>query len=418
MNVDSILKEVVEEFKPGESEIKEIDEKLKAFLSKVKEEIKKSKIKAEVFVGGSYPKRTMMKSKEYDVDIFIRFTKKEGQNLSDLTEKLLKNFKKTRIHGSRDYFKIRISTRIVFEVVPVLKVRNPKEAENITDLSYFHVNYIRKKLKTEKILNEVVIAKAFCHANNCYGAESYIKGFSGYGIELLIQYYGTFLKFLKETSKAKEKIIIDVEKHYKNRQEVMMNVNSAKLNSPIILIDPTFKQRNALAALSEKTFEEFQKAAKEFLKKPNKRFFETKKINWEEIKKNATRKRLEFIILDVKTNRQEGDIAGTKLLKFYEYITKEISKYFIVKNRGFEYNDGKTAKYFFVVERKKELMFNGPKLNDIENIKKFKKKHKNAVIKNGRLYAKEKNQLDIRKFLQNWEKRNKKLILEMSTELV
>ena len=56
----------------------------------------------------------------------------------------------TTIHGSRDYFQIKINDRIFFEVVPVKKVSNPKKAENITDLSYFHVKYIRQKV-TDKI---------------------------------------------------------------------------------------------------------------------------------------------------------------------------------------------------------------------------------------------------------------------------
>ena len=38
-----------------------------------------------------------------------------------------------------------------------------------------------------------------------------------------------------------------------------MNLNASKLNSPIILIDPTYKQRNTLAALSNETFENFKK---------------------------------------------------------------------------------------------------------------------------------------------------------------
>ena len=47
-----------------------------------------------------------------------------------------------------------------------------------------------------------------------------------------------------------------------------MDLNSSKLNSPIIPIDPTYKQRNVLAALSKETFEMFQKSCKEFLENP------------------------------------------------------------------------------------------------------------------------------------------------------
>ena len=125
------------------------------------------------------------------------------------------------IHGSRDYLRIKISPSFFIEVIPAIKIKNPKEAENITDLSYSHVNYIKRKIKSQKILDEIKLAKVFCYANHCYGAESYINGFSGYGLELLIYYYGSFLKFIKTVSKIKEKTVLDIEKDYKNKQEIL-----------------------------------------------------------------------------------------------------------------------------------------------------------------------------------------------------
>jgi len=67
-------------------------------------------------------------------------------------------------------------------------------------------------------------------------------------------------------AKIKDKIVIDIEKHYKNKQAVLMDLNSSKLHSPIILIDPTYKERNALAALSSETFRKFQEVSLKFLK--------------------------------------------------------------------------------------------------------------------------------------------------------
>ena len=122
------------------------------------------------------------------------------------------------VHGSRDYFRLKISPDFFIELIPVKKVKNPKESENITDLSYSHVNYIKRKVKSKKVLDEIRIAKAFCYATKCYGAESYIKGFSGYALELLVYYYKGFMKFIKAMEKAKEKIVIDIEKDYKNKQ--------------------------------------------------------------------------------------------------------------------------------------------------------------------------------------------------------
>jgi len=220
--------------------------------------------------------------------------------MQKLMEKILSEFSdKTKIHGSRDYFIIKMSNSFVIEVVPVLKIKSPREAENITDLSYFHVNYIRRKL-SKKLLNETVLAKTFCHASGCYGAESYIKGFSGYGIELLINEYKSFSKFVREISKmnVNEKKVIDTDKKFKNRQEILMNLNGAKLQSPIVLIDPTFKQRNALAALSKETFIKFQKYCKEFLKNPNERFFDKKESDFAKLAESAKKRKSDFTAIE------------------------------------------------------------------------------------------------------------------------
>ena len=42
-----------------------------------------------------------------------------------------------------------------------LENKNPKEHENITDLSYLHVKYINRRVKKKNILDEIKIAKAF-----------------------------------------------------------------------------------------------------------------------------------------------------------------------------------------------------------------------------------------------------------------
>ena len=416
--INLILEEVSKKAKPFEGDLKDIEVSLKDFLKKLGKKIKGSKLDAEISIGGSLSKKTMINKKIYDVDIFIRFNKK-CKNISKLTGKLLSGFKKTLIHGSRDYFIIKVNPKIILEIIPVIKIKKPEEAENITDLSYFHVGYIKKKLKSKKIINEVIIAKSFCHANQCYGAESYIKGFSGYGLELLIYHYGSFLKFIKAMTKMKdknEKIVIDPEKHFKNKQEILMNLNASKLQSPIIFIDPTYKQRNVLAALSYETFEKFKKSCNEFLKNPNISSFEEKKIDLEKMKKNAEKRELEFILIEVKTDKQEGDIAGSKFLKFYKHLGNEISIYFKIKKIGFEYNEKKSARYFFVAKRKKEILLKGPKIKDKKNLRKFRKKHKNSFVKSGRVYSKEKINFDIKSFIKNWTRKNKKRTKEMAVK--
>ena len=407
-NINQILKEVLIKVNPSEEEVNSINKFLKELINSFEVELKKLRIIAKPFVGGSFAKRTMIKKGQYDVDLFIRFDEKyKNEEISKLTERILRNVKQTKnfsvIHGSRDYFRVNVNSYFFIEIIPVKKVKNPKEAENITDLSYFHVDYIRKKLKTEKMLEEVRLAKAFCHAKKCYGAEGYINGFSGYSLELLIIHYKSFLNFVKQLGKIKDKEIIDLEKHYKNKNEIVMNMNSAKMTSPIVLIDPTYKERNALAALSKETFEHFKRECKEFTRNPTKESFEAKKINFERLIQNAKKRKENFVLIKVETDKQEGDIAGSKLLKFYRHINMEIEKFYKINNKEFEYDGKSSAKFLFVGKGKKELVLNGPAVNDKKNVVLFRRKHKKVIVKKGRTYAIEKFNKTLKGFIEEWK---------------
>jgi tRNA nucleotidyltransferase (CCA-adding enzyme) len=409
--ITSVLKEALERASPPTESLDLIKNSLKDFLEKFEKKLKKLGIGTEIFLGGSYAKNTMIRKKDYDIDIFVRF--KDVKNISALTKKALKGFDFKTVHGSRDYFQIRITKDIFFEIIPVKKIAKPKDAENITDLSYSHVKYIKKSVKTKQFLDEIRLAKVFCYANNCYGAESYINGFSGYSLELLVYHYKGFLKFIRAMSKIKEKTVIDTEKLHKGKQSVLMDLNSSKLISPIILIDPTYKQRNVAAALSEDTFKNFQKICRKFLKNPSTKAFEYKKIDFDKIRKNAQKKGFESLFLEAKTNRQAGDIAGSKLLKFYRHLNEEIKRFFEVKNKEFDYGDKNSAKYFFAVKSKKEILIAGPITKDKKNVAKFKKKHKKVFMKNGKVYSKDKIDFEIKEFIKKWKLKNRKKMTDM-----
>ncbi|MBU0894920.1 MAG: nucleotidyltransferase domain-containing protein [Nanoarchaeota archaeon] len=417
--INSILNNVLEKIKLTKEDSTRIEKSLGNFLEQIKKRINELKIDVEIFVGGSFAKKTVIKKDIYDIDIFLRFNKKYKEEISKITEKIIKNIGGfTIIHGSRDYFKIQIFSDFFIELIPVLKVKNPKQAENITDLSYAHVSYIKRRVKNPKLLDDIMLAKAFCYANHCYGAESYINGFSGYALELLIYYYKGFMKFIKAISKIdiKKKLVIDIEKLYKNKSTILIDINSAKLESPIILIDPTYKQRNALAALSDETLEKFKKSCKDFLSEPSEEAFELKKTDLEQIKKDAKSSKSEFILLEAHTNKQEGDIAGSKLLKFYKHFSEEIQNFFLIKDKGFNYNKKNAARFFFVVKNKGEILISGPCLKDEKNAKKFKKKHQTYFTKKNKLYSKNKIEDNINKFIDNWILKNKKKLKEMCVE--
>jgi len=422
-----ILKKELEKIKISDEEKLHLDKLSQLAANTIKLKIKRKSISAEVFVGGSLAKNTIIQKKEYDIDIFVRFNKNYSEKeIQRLMRKIMfwfkvKGFKtyKKKVHGSRDYYMVKLKPfhRISFEIVPSLKISAPLEARNITDLSYFHVEYINKYLnKNKRIADEILLAKSFCHAQKCYGAESYIRGFSGYAIELLICHYKTFAKFLREIEKAKEQIIIDPEKHYKNKQEILANLNESKKHSPIILIDPTFKERNATGALSKETFEKFQKSAREFLKNPSEKFFEYKGIDVQLLKEKAQEKKGIFAVFEFKTNKQAGDIAGTKLLKFSKLFSREIAKHFKIEDVEFAYYGAQTAEIYYVLERKKENVVVGPSIHHKVAAEGFKAKHKIWYVEEGKIKTMKRTDLSVKEFLKEFKKMHKSTMRQMGVK--
>ena len=442
MSLKKFLEKI--DFKPGEKDMSYLKIKSEEICEKIKNTLKKRKIDADVFIGGSFAKGTMERKEEYDLDIFIRFDW-EYQNLSDELEKILKfaffksgiqtkkslhvtsgllgaqDAKSTlrhldikKMHGSRDYFRINENKRFNFEIIPVTRIKNPKEARNVTDASYFHVNYVRRKMKTKKdIARQIRIAKSFFRASGGYGAESYIGGISGYGVECLIIYFKSFEKMAKWMINVKEREVIDMEKKYKKKRDVLFELNESKINCPIVLVDPTFKERNVLAALTKETFAKIQEKLKEFLRNPKEESFIEKKLDEKDILRTAEKKRAELLKVEIFTDKQEGDIAGSKLKKFSKFLEGEISRYFDVLSYNFNYNFGNSAKAYYILKSKKELLLVGPPKNIEKGAKAFKKKYKNVFEKKGRLYTKEKINFSAKEFLIKWKVDNTERIKEM-----
>jgi len=414
MDMKQILSEQIEAVKPSEEVLEKIDEISKRFCEDLRRKLKERKISADVFIGGSLAKDTLVKKDKYDVDVFVRFAEKYGdKDISKLLKKVLGG-KVRKVHGSRDYYQLDVDG-IVIEIVPVLKIKRPSGAKNITDLSYFHVNYVVNKIKKDKkIGDEIMLAKTFAYAQDCYGAESYIHGFSGYALELLICYYGSFLKFIKAVVKSgDEKIIIDDAKFYRRRKTALIELNESKIKGPMILIDPTFKERNALASLSYDTFGKFKKACHRFLKKPSAEFFKRVEIS------KGFKDCKDLKIVSVKTSKQAGDIAGTKSKKFFGFFLRRMGKEFEIKKSGFDYNEKKNVAYFYLVlEAKTEEIVKGPPVSDAGNVRGFRKAHSNSFVKKGFVYARVSHKISFEKWFSGFLKKDRKVIREMSVKRV
>lgn len=369
-----LLKEVLSEIKPEKENVREVE----AFLKKLKSEIKKSKIKAKATAGGSYAKNTWLKG-DYDVDIFVKFDMKyKNEDLSKLLAKILKKFKPETIHGSRDYYWVR--NLIKFEIVPVLDIKKAEQAQNVTDFSPWHVKWVNEKGKKYKA--DIRLAKRFMKVQGVYGAESYIHGFSGHVVDILVIYYKGFLPMLRAVKKWKPKVIIDPTK--KIGKKATMVLNKSKIEGPLIVIDPVQPDRNAAAAVNKKNFDYFIQCAKDFLKKPSKKFFEYKQFDDAYFKKKG---KLLMISVDVPEGKE--DPVGAKLLKAYHYIKRQLKDFEPIEG-GWSWDKQKKATFGYVLKKDKlpaEYERPGPPIEMKEEVKKFKKKHKKTKTKKGKIVA-------------------------------
>lgn len=412
----SSLKKIIKtlDFGPSLEDNILLKNKTSLVIRELKRELKRNKVGASVFVGGSFAKATMMKKNVYDVDIFIRFDKKHFQKdlkklnsvISRVSHNLSVNY--ISVHGSRDYYRIEADKRIIYEIIPAIKVRKPEEAENVMDLSYFHVEYMNKKLN-KNMRKEIMAAKAFCLAQGVYGAESYIQGFSGYAVECLIAHYKTFDNMLKKLTAKSDKIFIDDKKYYKNKNEAFIQMNESKLQSPVIAIDPTWKKRNVLASLSFETFIKFQEAGRELLSKPSTQAFVKVEHTKEDIMEKAENNKGEFAEIKLQTTKQEGDIAGTKMKKAMRFILSNIDEHFSLLKHEFLYRDGKESTIYVAAKSKRAITLNGPPVKMTKHAKAFRKEHGRCFVKNNKLYAIEPVNESLKEFLKNKFSNSKEL---------
>ncbi len=373
MSISTVLKQALKENKTDN--VLAQKKKIKEIMKKIDASLKKNKIKATLSLGGSAAKDTFI-GNDFDVDIFVMFDYKKylDQDISKILKKALKNLKPETIHGSRDYY--HIDKR--YEIVPVLRIKNPQDAVNVTDASPLHAAWIKKQVKKKpKLKQEIKLAKLFFKSSGIYGAESYIKGMSGHVTDILIIYYGSFEKAVQAIAKWKKSTEIDIEKH-----KSVLDI--AKIQGPLTVVDPIQPNRNAAAAVNQKTYDKLKKIAKKFLKKPDIDFFKEKKINLEQIKKNYN------LVLKISVLKGKTDIVGAKLMKGSEFFVNNLKKFEVEKN-GWWWDKNKNCYYYIKTKCNKLPEYyeqKGPTKEYPVHVQRFKQKYKKTVMKKGAIYAK------------------------------
>ncbi len=256
-------------------------EKVKTLVDKVIEELnekaKEKGLNVEIMLTGSYARGTWVLG-ESDVDIYVIFNSEEETKF--LKEIVPNGF--VVEEGTRKYFVGNIDG-VKFEIVPIVKINSPEEAKNSLDLSVSHTSYVLSKLN-DKLSKDIALLKMFLKAIHCYGAESYMQGFSGYLTEVLIIQFNGLENLFRSVIQWRPRIIIDP---FNEKRE---------FKEPLVVIDPTNSKRNLAASLSMENLAKFVFSVKKFVSSPGLEYFTIKdqEQEIEEFSKTRNSKLIKF----------------------------------------------------------------------------------------------------------------------------
>ena len=353
---------VIKKIKPGKWEESKANKAVHSFLKQLAPNL--DDLTPEL--GGSFAKGTWL-SGDHDIDLFIKFPyeRYKHENLSEILRKKLLN--PIILHGSRDYFQLQYKGYLI-ELIPVLDIKDSSQAVNVTDVSPLHAKWVKANIHNHN--DEVRLAKQFTKAHALYGAESYIRGFSGYLLEVLTIHYKGFFNLVTAASAWQQSEVIDPENYYKNKEEAIRNLNEAKHNH-LVVIDPVQQTRNIAAALSGEKYNNFIQLCKRFLHNPSTAFFERQELSLHSLKASAGVNHLLYI--ELKPLEGKKDIIGCKLLKVFSFLRAKMEAAgFSIIDSGWEFHE--ISKSWFIIENhllSEHRKHYGPLKHDKENLNKF-----------------------------------------------
>jgi len=391
----NLREKILNGIKPNSKEHKIRLDLVNDFLLKLKESSKD--IDVEFCVAGSFGKNTYLKNSS-DVDVFARFsTSYKDEDLSFMLSNILEdaniNFKKQK--GSRDYFSSDVDG-VKFEIVPNRRIKDVSEMINSTDVSPLHVEFLKQKFKENKDLcDEIRLAKQFFKAKKLYGAESYINGISGHVIDILIAFYGSLEKLILEVKKWDKETFVDINAFYGGLEDAKKVLDDKV--SPLIVIDPIVKNRNAAKALSKENYFKLLILAENFTDFREEDFI-VKKFDLSKIIKESKKFgkvnnfHTLFYVFDFDIKENSEDIIGSKLLKLFGKIKNNfLNNDFRVFLSKFEI-DIKSRKCLFVyfiendkVSKLKKIT--GPFVYMKNAIRSFIDSHSFYFVEEDRLYS-------------------------------
>ncbi len=260
-DIFSIINEIADNVTPR----KEERDKLDFAVQLVKKRMEEKGINYEI--GGSYARDTWL-SEDADVDFFMLYPPEWGADKINSTglndaEDVLSGFPHWKRFAEHPYLE-GVVNDVKVNLVPCADTK-PGIWITSMDRSRFHTLYL-KPLLNDELRRQVRVLKLFLKANDIYGAEIRIGGFSGYLTEILTIKYGSFIEVLKGAQSWKRGSTISLTE----------NASSQAFNTPIIILDPVDSNRNLAAAIRPSNIAKFMLIAATFLKAPSMSFFKKK----------------------------------------------------------------------------------------------------------------------------------------------
>ena len=381
-------REILNTIKPSVEDVQKISQVKDIVIQSIVTAAASNDVEVEVIAGGSTAKGTFLAG-DFDIDLFVRF-KTLKKDLSDQLELLLADFSTThdvmieRIHGSRDYFTFAFEG-LFFEIVPVKYVEKISDVENITDMSPLHVVWFKEN-STPQLQDDIRLAKRFCKSALVYGAESFINGISGHVLDILLIHYGSFDAWIKAVASWGGVTVIDTNKEH---DDVFKSINQSKLVSPLIVIDPVDKSRNAAAAMSQEKYNTLIARCNAFLQNPTSKFFVVPSFDLESLKKKKQQGESLFVL---KVTPQVGkkDVVATRILKVFEFLDRHMQLYdFSIRDANWFYGEDACYLYYFVniTPLDQIVIREGPPIHLDEDVKRFRETHPQAFIQEDKLCA-------------------------------
>jgi len=271
---ENVCRSVLKQISPSKRERNRIAALARELERNVVSACKAPKVGADVRLEGSIAKDTWL-SGEPDIDIFMRVSpkiprKSPGKVCLNFAKEATKGYEQIERFAEHPYLEAIIDgTRV--NIVPCYATKRG-EWLSATDRTPFHTDYILKHLD-ERLRDEVRLLKKFMKGIGVYGAEIKVGGFSGYLCELLVLRFGSFAAVLQTFARQSQRIIVDIEEHYRSRENELRLL----FDEPLMVVDPVDRGRNVASAVLPPKLCTFVAASQAFLKSPNRSFFYPRK---------------------------------------------------------------------------------------------------------------------------------------------